>query len=355
MSGRRRPLASVNPSARRGRRGTGRVRLTDVAKLAGVAPITVSRVINSPDSVAPETLRKVQAAIDRTGYVPNMLAGGLASTRSHLVAAIVPTMSSPVFQETVEALTNTLAGAGYQLMLGQSGYADSREDELLEAIIGRRPDGIVLTGIVRSPGARLRLLAAGIPVVETWDLTPTPVDMLVGFSHEKIGAAVADYLHGLGRRRLVVVTAADERARLRAKGLADAAHRLGIADTLARDLPTFVTPAPGTLGGGRRGLAALLARHPDIDAVFCSSDMLALGVVTEAQARGLRVPEQIALVGYGDLNFAADTVPALTTVRVNGTAIGQIAARCIIDRAHGRPAAERVTDVGFSIVQRESA
>lgn len=345
----------TSPRARRGRRGTGRVRVTDVAKLAGVAPITVSRVINTPDSVAPETLRRVHEAIDRTGYVPNMLAGGLASTRSHLVAAIVPTVSSPVFQETVEALTETLATAGYQLMLGQSGYAESREDQLLDAIIGRRPDGIVLTGIVRSPGARLRLLAAGIPVVETWDLTPTPVDMLVGFSHEKIGAAVADYLHALGRRRLAVVTAADDRARLRAKGLADAAARLGIADTLAPALPTFVAPAPGTMGSGRRGLIDLLARHPDLDAIFCSSDMLALGVVTEAQARRVRVPEQIAVVGYGDLNFAADTVPPLTTVRVDGTVIGQMAARCIIERAQGRPVPQRVTDVGFSIVRRESA
>ena len=327
----------------------------DVAKLAGVAPITVSRVINTPDSVAPDTLRKVREAIDRTGYVPNMLAGGLASTRSHLVAGIVPTMSSPVFQETVEALTETLAAAGYQLMLGQSGYTESREDQLLDAIIGRRPDGIVLTGIVRSPGARLRLLAAGIPIVETWDLTPTPVDMLVGFSHEKIGAAVADYLHAVGRRRLAVITAADERARLRAKGLADAAARLGIANTLAPELPLFVAAAPGTLGSGRRGLADLLARHPDLDAVFCSSDILALGVITEAQALGVRVPTELAVVGYGDLNFAADTLPPLTTVRVNGTAIGQMAARCIIERAQGRPVEQRVTDVGFALVKRESA
>src|SRR5436309_6345496 len=140
----------LRPAVRRRRRGTGEVRLNDIAKLAGVAPVTVSRVINTPDAVAPATLRRVREAIDRTGYVPNLLAGGLASARSRLVAAIVPTIAASVFQETIEALTNTLAAAGYQMLLGQSGYGDSREDALLEAIIGRRPDGSVLTRIMRA-------------------------------------------------------------------------------------------------------------------------------------------------------------------------------------------------------------
>jgi LacI family transcriptional regulator, gluconate utilization system Gnt-I transcriptional repressor len=340
---------------RRGRRGTGKVRITDVAKLAGVAPITVSRAVNSPESVAPETLRRVREAIDRTGYVPNMLAGGLASSRSRMVAAIVPSISSPVFLQTLEALTDALAEAGYQLMLGQSGYANSREDALLDAIIGRRPDGIVLTGIVRSAHARLRLLGSGIPVVETWDLTATPIDMVVGFSHEKLGAEVAAYLQQTGRRRLAVVSAADDRARQRAKGFADAAARLGVGSTPAGEVASFIAPAPGTLGGGRRGLAGLLARHPDIDAVFCSSDMLALGVMTEAQARGISIPAQLAVVGWGDLNFAADVLPPLTTVSVDGAAIGRLAARWIVDRASDLPVGQRVVDVGFSIVRRASA
>ena len=186
------PAPPAKAVRRRGRRGTGRVRITDVAKLAGVAPITVSRVLNTPDSVATETLRRVREAIDRIGYVPNMLAGGLASSCSHLIAAVVPTIASPVFQETWEALTDTFANAGYHVTFGQTGYGGTRQEELLDAIVARRPDGIVVTGIMGSPGGRRRLLAAGIPVVETWDLTPTPIDMLVGFSHENIGAAVGE-------------------------------------------------------------------------------------------------------------------------------------------------------------------
>lgn len=345
--------ASPPPGARRARRGGGGITLGDVARLAGVSPITASRALNTPDQVAPDTLTKVREAVARTGYVPNRLAGGLASARSRLVAAVVPTIAGPVFMEMVQALTSSLAESGYQLMLGQSGYAESREDALLEAIIGRRPDGIVLTGIMHSPEGRRRLLASGIPVVETWDLTPTPIDMLVGFSHVAAAAAVVRHLQARGRRRLALLSADDERALRRNRGFVDEALKLGLVQDAA-DLPTLHVPAPTTLGSGRRGLARLLEQAPDVDAVFCSSDLLALGVLTEAAARGIAVPQQLAVVGFGDLAFAGDTHPALTTVRIDGTGIGQRAARFLVDRAEGRPVGEKLVDVGFQIIERAS-
>ncbi|RST55834.1 LacI family DNA-binding transcriptional regulator [Variovorax sp. MHTC-1] len=338
------------PSARRSRRGSGAVTLHDVAKLAGVAPITASRALNTPAQVSAEVLKKVADAVARTGYVRNGLAGGLASTRSRLVAAVVPTIAGPVFLQTVQALTEALAESGYQLMLGQSGYAESREDALLEAIIGRRPDGIVLTGIMHSAEGRKRLLAAGIPVVETWDLTPTPLDMLVGFSHVEVGRAVVDFLRSKGRSRLAVVAGDDERSRRRHQAFQQAARAAGL-----QEVRLIYVPAPTTLKSGRRALSDLLSAAPDIDAVFCSSDLLALGVMTEAQARGIAVPAQLAVVGFGDLEFAADLNPALTTVRIDGTAIGRQAARFIVDRAEGRSVDPRVVDIGFSIVDRDSA
>jgi LacI family gluconate utilization system Gnt-I transcriptional repressor len=338
------------PPLRRSRRGSGAVTLHDVAKLAGVAPITASRALNTPDQVSPEVLKKVGDAVARTGYVPNLLAGGLASTRSRLVAAVVPTISGPVFLESVQAMTEALAESGYQMMLGQAGYAGTREDALLEAIIGRRPDGIVLTGILHSAEGRKRLLASGIPVVETWDLTPTPIDMLVGFSHVDVGRKVAEYLHARGRRRLAVVAGDDERAKRRLDAFRTTAQGLGLPP-----VHEISVPAPTTLKSGRAGLGALLDVAGGVDAVFCSSDLLALGVLTEAQARGLLVPAQLAVVGFGDLEFAADLHPALTTVHIKGTAIGRQAARFIVERAEGRTVEPRVVDIGFSIVERASA
>ena len=342
-------MATEAVQARRTRRGSGAVTLHDVAKLAGVAPITASRALNKPDQVSEAVRKKVNDAIGRTGYVPNLIAGGLASTRSRLVAAVVPTVSGPVFLETVQSLTEALAERGYQLMLGQAGYAGSREDPLLEAIIGRRPDGVVLTGIMHSAQGRKRLLASGIPVVETWDLTPTPIDMLVGFSHVEVGRAVAAFLHAKGRRRLAVIAGDDERARRRMVAFGAAARELGLPA-----VRTVVVPAPTTLKSGRAALGELTRTGDDVDAVFCSSDLLALGVLTEAHACGIAVPGRLALVGFGDLEYAADLHPALSTVRINGSAIGLQAAKFIVDRAEGRGVEERVVDIGFSIVDRSS-
>ena len=344
-------MSTDSAPARRTRRGSGAVTLHDVAKLAGVAPITASRALNTPAQVSPEVLKKVTDAVARTGYVPNRLAGGLASARSRLVAAVVPTISGPVFLQTMQALTEALAAHGYQLMLGQSGYVDSREDALIDAIIGRRPDGIVLTGITRSPEARKRLLAAGIPVVETWDFTPTPLDMLVGFSHAEVGRAVAGFLLARGRRHLAMVAGDDERSLRRQQAFEAAAQAAGLGA-----VPIVHVPAPTTLKSGRRALAELLAGGGQaIDAVFCSSDLLALGVMTEARLRGIDVPQQLAVVGFGDLEFAADVHPSLTTVRIDGQAIGRTAAHFIVERAEGRRVEPLVVDVGFSIVERESA
>lgn len=311
--------------------------------------MTVSRVFNRPDEVPPATVAKVRAAAEATGYVPNRLAGGLRLSRSKLVAAIVPTLAGPIFLPTIESLTTHLAAHGYQLMVGQSGYQPANEDVLISEIIGRRPDGIVLTGVVHTEGSRKRLLASRIPVIETWDLALDPIDVLVGFSHEAVGHRVAEYLAGQGRRRLACIGGSDVRSVRRTEAFVDAARRLGLAARTA-----FVEP-PTRLGQGREALARLLAQDEAPDGVFCSSDILALGVLTEARVRGLSVPQQLGVVGFGDLDFAGDVDPALTTVRIDGRRIGEIAANCIVSRARQETLPSPVIDVGFSLVERASA
>lgn len=314
--------------------------------MAGVSPITVSRVINQPEMVASGTLEHVRRVIEHTGYVPNMLAGGLASRRTRFVGAIVPAISSQIFSESIQSLTDRLWESGYQVLLGTSGYPTSREESLLAAILSRRPDGIFLTGISHSSGSRRRLVAANIPIVEVWDLTPTPVDMLVGFSHEKVGQAVAEYLVGRGHRRFGVISADDARAEVR---------RTGFLSVLAKnrfdDVQTVHVPAPSNFRLGREGLARLLERGSLPRAVFCSSDTLAHGVLIEAQARGLSVPGDLAIVGFADLDFAAHTFPPLSTVRIDRPAIGRRAAEALLGRIEGRHV-ERIVDIGFHVMER---
>ncbi|WP_158044793.1 LacI family DNA-binding transcriptional regulator [Skermanella pratensis] len=330
-------------------RSSGSVTLHDVAKLAGVSPITVSRVLNRPELVTPDTIKLVREVIARTGYVPNLLAGGLASRRSRLVAAIVPTIATSMFAETVEALTDRLGEAGYQVLLGLSGYPAAREDDLLSAILSRRPDGIFLTGIRHSTETRQRLLAAKIPVVETWDYTPTPIDVLVGFSHDKVGRAVAAHLLAKGYRRFGYVGADDERAAERQRGFLSA-----LAEQDLHDVAISIVPAPGTLRLGREGMIRLLDNSSRPEVVFCSSDVMAQGALAELQSRGLSTPGDVAIMAFGDFDFAAHTFPALSTVRIDRHAIGRLAAEAMLARFEGQVAMEKMIDVGFKIVERSS-
>ena len=335
---------------KKSRRGSGAITLRDVAKLAGVAPITASRALNTPNLVSPQVLKSVQDAVDRTGYVPNRMAGGLASSRSRLIAAVVPSTVVSVFMGTIESLNTSLFDAGYQLMLGQSSYSAEREEALLEAVIGRRPDGIFLTGIMPPGRGRTRLVSSGIPVVESWDLTPTPIDMLIGFSHADIGRDAAKYLIGKGYRRFALVRAEDERASRRTAAFSEEIHSKGFDKVFEVNVG-----AERSLKRGREALVEILENSPNIDAIFCSSDLLALGVLTELRARKIAIPDEIAVMGFGDVPFVADMAPSLTTVRINGEQIGALAAQFLIDRAENHPVANTIVNVGYSIIERESA
>jgi len=335
---------------RRASRATGNITLADVAKIAGVSSITVSRAVNRPELVTPATLTHVQEAIARTGYVPNLLAGGLASKRTRLVAAIVPSITNTIFADTIQALTDRLWDAGYQVLLGLSGYPAAREEDLLAAVLSRRPDAICLTGIDHSLSVRQRLFAAKVPVVETWDFTPTPIDMLVGFSHEEVGRAVARRLVGKGHRAFGMIWADDARALERRRGFQSELDAARIAD-----VKVVTVPAPSSFALGRQGLAYLLEDGSRPTAVFCSSDVLAHGALEEARCRGLRVPRDLALVGFGDLEFGLHTSPALSTVRVDRAAIGRRAAELILGRLNGNSIGPPIVDVGFEVVERATS
>ncbi|MEQ5050440.1 LacI family DNA-binding transcriptional regulator [Klebsiella michiganensis] len=323
--------------------------LDDVARSAGLSSMTVSRALNTPQLVRPKTVEKVMQAVQATGYIPNALAGGLASRRSKLVAVVVPQINNNMFVDTIQALSDTLAARGYHMLLCVAGYSRQTEAELVATLLSRRPDGVVLTGIQHAPALKKTILNAATPVVEIWDLTPTPLDMLVGFSHEKVGETISEYLLEKGYRRPGLLWAGDARATLRKQGL-----RARLAKNGIDDAPQVEVPLPASLALGRRGLAELLAGG-EFDVIVCSSDTLAQGAIMEAESRGLRVPQDLAVIGFGDLDFAASNRPAITTVSVDRHAIGEQAATLLADRIEGGEEGEAIIDIGFHLVARESA
>ncbi|NDL63399.1 LacI family DNA-binding transcriptional regulator [Acerihabitans arboris] len=323
--------------------------LIDVARIAGVSPITVSRALNRPELVSTAAQEKVFAAVRATGYVPNMLAGGLATNKSRLIAIFVPTIANSIFADTVQALMDSLTAEGYQTLLGLTGYSSEREEQLLDAILGRRPDGIVLAGTLHTDESREKLCKAGIPVVEIWDLSASPIDMQIGFSHEQVGIDVAVHLFRQGYRRFSLLSLDDARGLRRGRSVIAELSALGV-----HDVPIEIMPAPATLLTGREGLARILAQGRSPEVIVCSSDTIAEGVLAEAASRGIRVPQELAVMGFGDLSSAAQVFPALSTVRVDGARIGLLVAQALLVRFSGKspdPAPVRI-DTGFSIIDR---
>ena len=242
--------------------GTGPPRaptMAAVARLAGVSQITVSRALNDPAKVSAATMARVREAVALTGYVPNLVAGALASRRSRLVAALMPSMTNPVYAGLVQRVAQPLREAGYQVLIGETGIAREDEDALVAAVLSRRPDGVVMIGIDRAAQARRMLIASGLPVIELWDVSATPIDVAIGFSHYAAGEAVAAFARERGRARAVVVTAMDERALRRRDAFQDAFRRLG--GTLAGEA-CFAQGA--SFGRGARGAGAPARRRGTI-------------------------------------------------------------------------------------------
>ena len=316
--------------------------LAAVAARAGVSAITVSRVVRVPGLVAPKTRARVEAAMRELGYVPNLVAGSLASARTRSVGVLVPTIANAIFADTVQGLCDVLEPLGYAVILAQSRYDDAQEDRMLSALLARRPDALVMVGSPATAGGASLLRRARIPVVETWDLPPDPIDAVAGFDNHAAGAAVARHLVGTGRRSLAFIGGDDPRATRRWLGFRDEAMAAGLA----------VPPQRLVLDRNATAGAAALARLPGVDAVFAANDAHAIGFLTGLREAGLEragLRPAIAVAGLGDLEMGRLIAPRLTTIRVHGEAIGRAAAALTLDRS-----GPRRVDLGFELVVRES-
>src|SRR5579871_6944022 len=312
--------------------------LSAVATLAGVSAITVSRVVRLPEMVAPQTRAKVEAAMRELGYVPNQLAGALAGARTKSVGVLVPTIANSIFADTVQGLTDELEPLGYAVILAQSRYDATREERMLSALLSRRPEAIIMVGSpATEEGARL-LRRAGIPVVETWELPPEPIDAVAGFDNYAAGVAVAQHLLAQGRKRFAFIGGDDPRATRRWNGFRDTLSQRGAA-----------VPRRLVLDRNASGSVAALADLPDVDAVFAANDAHAIGFLSGLRRAGLSrngpaAEQKVAVIGLGDLEMGRLIAPSLSTIRVHGDAIGRTAARLVLSRD-----GPRQVDLGFEL------
>jgi LacI family gluconate utilization system Gnt-I transcriptional repressor len=274
----------------------------------------------------------------------------LASSQSQTVVVLVPSLSNQLFIETLEAIQAVLRPRGLEVVIGNYHYSPEEEENLLRSHLSHRPRGILLTGFDRSPAAQQLLLASGVPCVHMMELDPERGEPCVGFSQQQAGAEAARHLLSRGRRRLAYISAQlDPRVLQRGAGFRIALEQAGVYDEALK----MASPLPSSIGLGGELFARLLQEHPDVDGVFFCNDDLAQGAALEALRRGIKIPQQVSLIGFNDLPGSAHMVPRLTSIRTPREQVGQRAAQLLLGLLDGNVQDAQV-DLGFELVVRES-
>jgi LacI family gluconate utilization system Gnt-I transcriptional repressor len=332
-------------------RATGRVTLADVAQAAGVSPITVSRALRGERAVDPELVARVQAAVERLGYVPDPAARALASRHGTQVALLVPMLSNALFVDLVEAAQRALGRAGYQTLIGVTHYDALEEEQLLRGQLLHRPAGMLVTGLDRSEATRALIAASGVPCVHLMEMSREPGIYSVGLSQAEASAAMTRHLLQRGHRRIAFAAAQlDPRTMQRLDGWREAMRQAGL------HMPTleWLNPAPSSIGLGGVMFEQIMGQTPPVDAVFFCNDDLAQGALLAALRLGIAVPARVAVAGFNDLTGSDQMLPPLTTVRTPRAAIGTAAADMLLSLMRGETVRSPCIDLGFELVVRGS-
>lgn len=327
--------------------------LREIASRTGFSLATVQRALATPELVAEETRKRIIKVMDGLGYIPDRNAGALLKRSTRVLAVVVSTVAHPTFAAAIDGITERAAEEGYEILLGQTSYLVERESPVIKAMLGRRPEGLITTFSPLDPQVRKLVKLSGTPMVEMWDDPPDPIDMVVGISNEQAGAAVAEYFARQGRTRPALFGAYFYRDEARWRGFAKAWRRLRGED-----------PERVLVGGGHQAVdesyesggdffEKIKKLKPRIDSVFCTSDITGAAIVFEASRRGIHVPKDLAVCGFGDLPFARAIAPRLTTVVVPAYDMGRMAVEAIFAAPKTRGSARRVV-LDTPVLARES-
>ena len=305
-----------------------------------MSEMTVSRVLRNKRDVSEATRARVLEAARRLGYVPNKIAGALASQRVNLVAVIIPSMSNMVFPEVMTGITSALEETGLQPVVGLTGYRPEKEEKVLYEMLSWRPAGVIIAGLEHSDASRAMLRASGIPVVEIMDVDGTPVDSVVGISHRRAGQQMAQAIIRAGYRRIGFMGTKmplDHRARKRFEGFTEALAKAGI------EMADHEFYSGGSaLAKGREMTAGMLERTPDLDFLYYSNDMIGAGGLLYLLEQGVDIPGRMGLAGFNGVELLDGLPRRLATMDACRLEIGCRAAGIIAAQAEAPEARERV-------------
>ncbi|WP_306155207.1 LacI family DNA-binding transcriptional regulator [Roseovarius sp. MMSF_3281] len=309
--------------------------LADVAERAGVSTATVSRCLNAPAQVVEGTRKRVLAAVRDLGYSPNFGARALAAKRTNTVGAVIPTMDNAIFARGLQAFQEELGRAGITMLVASSSYRPDLEAEQIRALVARGADALLLIGHDRDPAIYRFLEARGVPVLIAWAYDTSAEKPSIGFDNRRAMAGLAAKVISQGHTRLAAITAeqaSNDRARERMNGIREAMRAAGLSPDGLQLIET-----PYSVEHGAEAMARLMARSPRPTAVICGNDVLAVGALQQAQDMGLKVPQEVSITGFDDIELARVVTPQLTTVHVPHREMGREAAR-LLTRMIGGPA-----------------
>lgn len=328
------------------------ITLKDVAAKAGVSAITVSRVINQPEKVSEPLRQRVQAGIDALGYIPNQFASSLASAKSHVIGVVIPSLSNIVFNEVLRGVYKVAGKSGYKVLLADTHYSPLEEEKMVRTLLSQTPQGMIVTGGDQTRACRTMLEKAQIPVVQIMELLGDPIDMNIGFSHWQAGYDIVNQLLASGYAQIGFIGARmDPRVQQRMQGYKAAMEQAG----KSWQGLLMTTPEPSSIELGGELLKSLLAETGGaLDAVFCCNDDLALGALFESQRMNIRVPTQLAICGFNDIEASQFVNPSLTSVRTPRYEMGVTATEMIVRVLAGEDIKEKTINTGFELKLRDS-
>jgi len=309
--------------------------LRDVSEVCGVSEMTVSRVLRKSGDVSATTRERVLAAAKELGYVPNQIAGSLASQRVNLVAVIIPSLGNMVFPEVLNGINAAFDDTPLQPVVGVTDYRPEKEEQVLYEMLSWRPSGVIIAGLEHSEAARAMLMNAGIPVVEIMDVDGNPVDAMVGISHRQAGRDMAKAILREGYERIGFLGTKmplDHRARKRFEGFTEGLAKAGIEI----EDRAFYSGGSGLLKG-REMTRDMLARSPDLDFLYYSNDMIGAGGLLHLLDAGIDVPGQIGLAGFNNVELLSGLPRMLATTDACRHEIGMAAAKIIINASSADP------------------
>ncbi|MEL0158419.1 MAG: LacI family DNA-binding transcriptional regulator, partial [Deltaproteobacteria bacterium] len=301
--------------------------LADVAEQAQVSTATVSRCLNSPDRVDPNTRERVFKAIDALSYTPNFGARAMAARRTQTVGAVIPTMENSIFARGIQAFQEELSNHGFTLLVASSSYKPVREEEQIKNLIARGAEGLLLIGYDRNPVIYEFLRNRKIPVLVTWAFDPSESRPAIGFNNVEAMSNLTKKILELGHRKFGFITASlknNDRARNRLKGIQEAMKK---ADLPEKNLQLVQTNY--SIENGSKAFEKIMGAEERPTVVIGGNDVLAVGALRKAKEMGFRIPDDLSITGFDDIELAQVVDPPLTTVHVPHRRMGTRAAQIL--------------------------